>query len=296
MENELSAADIESLKQAKDAKQQLDRLGLDKSIPQQEAAPEPDVPKTYENFIEIKGLPSKGYFYKEAIHGQPLVTSDMLLIQSLDEYNVDERYSEIFKRRTRGIDVNDILYADELFIAYWLRESSFPGNLWPHDGWRCEHCKLEIPSDKADFDFRSIKFNSNIDEIRELYGEHGYVEFELPDSKNMCKLHLKRRGHVARTKKALDLEYYNRGKVPQDYEIEMMEILSVVDIGIPGLKETYDEFIKLSANDFNEFLKNIKKYSLNSEVGVQFTCPQCQEGTSLMEYPFRKEIYFPGHT
>lgn len=293
MENQLSPADLADLKKAQDSKKQLETMGLNKSD-EEEDKPLPEV-KTYDTFLDIKGIPSKGYFYEKSIKGQPLVTSDMLLIQSMDEDNLDDRFTQIFKRRVIGIDPNDILCSDELYISYWLRESSLPGMAWPHDGYQCEKCKLIVPSDKAEFMYDSVKFSSNIDEIKELYGDKGYVEFTLPDSKQICRMYLKRRGHVENTKKVLDEEFYNKGNIPEDYEIEALEMLSSIDIGAKSLPEAYKKFSKFTAIDFNAFVKNVKKHNLRTETDVQLTCPQCQEVTPKMEYPFRKDIYFPGN-
>ena len=93
-----------------------------------------EVVKQYDNFIEIDGLPSQGVLYRDTLMGQALKVEDLLQIQTLDETNVTQRFTEIFGRRLRGIDPLEILLVDELYISLWLRATSFPNYGFPDDG------------------------------------------------------------------------------------------------------------------------------------------------------------------
>ena len=295
MENKLSAEEIAIIEKAEKAKKTLSKLGLDEESKKEDNSSNNEN-NIHDTFLEIQGLPSKNYFYENTLKGQPLITSDMLLIQTINDYNIDDRFAEIFKRRIRGVRPDEILYAEEIYIAFWLREASLRNEPWPHDAWQCQKCDLKIPSDQAFFNYKSIKFNSNIDKIHKYYADKGYVEFTLPDSKKTCKMYLKRRGHVKQAKNAINDNFYKHELIPETYEEEAMELLSNIDMGYDSLIETYYEFQELSAVDFNEFIKNVNNYSFNVDTKIQLTCPSCQEVTPMMEYPFRVEIYFPSYT
>ena len=134
--NQLSDADIAILQQARAAQNSLASLGIPSPMPEpkqientielpptqpQGYTSTSDVIKDYDNFIELTGLPSGGRFYNAPIYGQPLKVTDILQIQNVDESNVNQRFSEIFSRRFRGIDPYEILVADEILLSEFDR-------------------------------------------------------------------------------------------------------------------------------------------------------------------------------
>ena len=289
--SQLSQEAIEAIKKAKEAQGKLASLGIPLE-PAEEVSSE--IKKSYENFIEITNLPSKGNFYTEQVKGQALKVEDLLLIQNINEENSLSRFNEVFNRRIRGVTPLDILSADELYIALWLRESSYPGYTFPHPGYTCPKCNIDIPSDAAEFGFESLAFESNITEILESYNGKEFVEFTLkPDIK--CKMTLKRRVHESRVNSVLQRDFYQYNIKPPDGISELLELLSVVDFGIPDLMEAANTFMKFDANTFNEYLKYYKKYSLAVDIVVNLKCPNpnCLEVSPVYGYPFRPEIYFP---
>jgi len=288
MEQKLSQEAVDAVKKATEQQQKLNVAGME---------PATETQKVYENFVEIGGLPSKGLFYKNAIKGQALKVEDLLQIQNVTEENVHQRFNEIFSRRIRGIEPHEILYGDEVYIALWLRESSYPGYAFPHSGFTCKKCGLDVPEDAAEFGFESLSFKTNAEEILKAYSGTGFVEFTLPNG-TKCKIFLKQRSHISRVQTVLHRDYYQYNRKPPEGRDELLELLSVVDIGIPDLAEAANEFMKFDAIDFTEFINNVQKNTLNTDIIVNLTCPdpECKEVTPMMGYPFRPEIYFPINT
>ena len=298
MENQISPEDIEKIKQAKDQQKKLESAGIHhsgeqvKSVP---SVPQPEEKKEYENFIEINNIPSNGIFYPNPLKGQALKVQDLLLLQGITERNIYGRFNEILSRRLRGIEPSELLLADEEFIALWLRESTYPGYGFPYDEWECSTCRIKHPENDNAFGFENLSFTSNLEEITAAYKNKGYVEFTLPKSNRTCKIILKQRKHDGRARAILHRDYYQYDRTPPDGTEDLMQILSVVNIGIDDLVEAVNEVKNMEAIDFVELLKNVKKYTLNSEITVNLTCDNedCKGVTSMSGYPFREEIYLP---
>lgn len=299
MQKQLTPEQIESLRQAKDPVQQLSEMGINISENKEITSNHGNIAqesKNYENFVDISGLPSQCVFYPSIIQGQSMKVEDLLLIQSITEQNSQRRYNEIFSRRIRGISCEDILVGDELYLAFWLRESSFPGEQFPNNGYTCEKCHLEIPDDMAYFYFNHIKFHSNIDELVKLYGNKDYIDFELPSGKP-CRQYIMRRKHIDRVNNIMHKYYYQKDiQPPEDIE-DILTIISVFDFGVPDLYDALNALQKFTAMDFMDIMKRYKKYNLKTTMSVNLECPnpECKEVTSLMEYPFRYELCFPDY-
>jgi len=290
-DQKLSDEDIAILKQAKQAQDTMGSMGMNEP----DSQPVVEEEKVYENFIEISDLPSKGTHYKNKIVGQPLKVNDLLQIQSMDEFNIHDRIDEIFRRRIRGIDPGEILLGDELCIALWLREASFPQFKFPLEGYDCVNpkCKKYVDASMAQFGFEDISYESNIEEVNAKFDGKEFVEFELPHSKKIVKLVQKKRKHVTQARKVIQENYYDK-KIPvPDGVEETLEIISILDLGKESLLETMQEVAQLEALDFIEILKQVNNHVFASDIVINRTCPACKEGTSLKGYPFRPALYFP---
>jgi len=251
-------------------------------------------PQKYETFVDIKGLPSMGLFYQDDISGQPLKVEDLLLIQGVDESNVHNRFTEIFNRRLSGINPGDILLADEIFICFWLRASSYPGYPFSSRGITCNMCNHTVDDDENGFHFKDLTFELiNMKELKEKYGKSGVMEFSLP-SGIKGKLVVRKRKHLSRVQNVLKRDYYDYGRHPSAIDEELMILLSAVDIGFGDLRETLDAVKEFSPIDYIELMKVIKKNSFVTNITVTHTCPACGEVAPIKGYRFRPEIFFPG--
>lgn len=82
-------------------------------------------------YVEIKGLPSGGRFYKNSfgiptkLKGMPLKVRDAIALEAMDHSSDNALLDTIFEKRIQGVNPGDILVADELYILAWLREQTF---------------------------------------------------------------------------------------------------------------------------------------------------------------------------
>lgn len=264
---------------------------LSAGIPQNQIA--------YETFIEVENLPSKGLFYNNKLLAQALKVEDLLLIQSMDEFNIHTRFDEIFSRRIRDVLPDEILSVDELYLTMWLRATSFPGYDYPSNGFVCENpnCDFEIEDPEYSVRFQQITWDANIspDEIAKKFLPNGYIEKQLR-SGAVVRITLARRWHAKQVIEILEEDYYSNDDMPSQEYIDLLRLASIVDIGIPDLRERAHAISQWNAMDFLDLVKFINENSLVVDPIVNHICPKCEEVTPLKGYPFRPDTYVPFNT
>jgi len=321
MENQLSPEAINAIKKAREAEAKLKSLGATQVIGEtpmtnpSNQSPLPTEPqvkpqqvkvntgnleevKEYDTFVELTNLPSKGKFYREPLKAQPMKVPDLILIQGIDDDNMTSRFTDIFARRIRGVSPLDILLIDEYYISLWMRNATFPTYFFPHEGYTCNKCAFKVSSDMAEFGFDQIEVKTNLDTLIDAFGEKGFVEVELPISKQIVKIHPRRRIHLARTEKILKDNYHSKNIEPPNGTAELLHLISSIEIGpVSDLRKifTYIQSDDFDPIDYVELIKICVKYILTDEIVVNFRCvdPNCKEVTSISGYPFRQEIYVP---
>jgi hypothetical protein len=285
---QMSSVEVEALKQAKAAKLQAASMGV--NVEEQVSS---SAKVSYDTFIDIDNLPSKGKFYSNIVQGQGLKVTDLLLIQTIDDTNAFRVFNEIFGRRLRDVPAHELLIADELYLSLWLRANSFPGYKFPHDGFRCMHCELDVIDGNAEFDFLDMDFTcDNLDEIAEAYAGENAIEREL-SSGTKVSIKLKRRSAQGRVEAIIKRDFTQYGNPVPDELFQLMHLASVVSFGQSDLMETVNSLQKLSPVEFVEVLSLIKKYSLDNEPTINMACPSCEGVTPLSGYSFRSEVYLP---
>lgn len=317
LNNIIDADAIAALRQAKEAQRQLRSLGIGieesskhniidtqkpaTKITSQHPTPPASSPgshekKIYDTFVEIGGLPSKGLFYRNTIMGQALKVEDLLLIQSIDDTNIQSRFDEIFARRLRDVIPSEILLADELYISMWLRATSFPGYNFPSDGFVCSNdtCDFVLDDPSYEIPFNQITWDANIlpDEIMKSYSKDGFVTVSLNSGKRV-DIYMGRRFHTSHMYDIIKKDFYDKDL---DIEVEYLDLLrvaSIIDIGIPDLRERIEDIKSWNILDFLDLVKLVNKYTLIVEPIVNHICPKCGEVTSHKGYPFRPEVYIP---
>lgn len=124
--NIANGIDINALKMAG-----LDDITIAAILSGQVTAKEPDSSAPKDPYIEIKGLPSDGLFYKDrfgnpiTIKGMPLKAMDALLLETMFNSEDESLIDDLLRRRITGIDPKDLILADEIYILAWLREQTF---------------------------------------------------------------------------------------------------------------------------------------------------------------------------
>lgn len=283
---------IEALKKARQVSIDMEKLG----IPQESLSEELVKTRQYETFMEIGGLPSGNLFYNSPIKGQALKVEDILLLSNLSDDNSQDKFNQIFARRLNGIKPREILVADELFFAFWLRESAFPKLEFPSNGHICIHCNAVNSSGNGGFRFSDVTFN--IDKLQEIHTEfkagNGKINVELPVSKKSFRISMRTRGHIDRYKEFIKKEFYAFDKEPSEEIQQILPIVTVLNIGEgQELREIVEEVKNLPPMDFLYLLKAVNKYSLISEPIIDMPCMECKEVTPVKGYIFLADTFIP---
>ncbi len=253
----------------------------------------------YETFIEVENLPSKGLFYNNKLLAQALKVEDLLLIQSMDEFNIHSRFDEIFGRRIRDVLPDEILSVDELYLTMWLRATSFPGYNYPSNGFVCENpeCDFQIEDPEYAVRFQQITWDANFspNEVAKKFLPHGYVETQLR-SGTVVRITLARRWHAKQVLTVLEEDFYSNDEMPSQEYVDLLRLAVITDIGVPDLRERAQAISQWSALDFLDLVKLVNSNSLIAEPIVNHICPKCGEVTPLKGYPFRPDTYVPFDT
>ncbi len=79
--------------------------------------------KSKTNFYRIDGLPSLGKLYPEetVIEGRPLRVLEVKKLTTLSEENANYVINDVIRNCIMGINLDDLLVADKLYIVFWLR-------------------------------------------------------------------------------------------------------------------------------------------------------------------------------
>lgn len=110
-------------------------------------APIPQVPLEAaipDNFHLVEGLPTRYKLYPEGtkIFGRPLTVKEVKLLASIGEDNFDFIVNQILYSAIKGIDIQDLLVVDKIYLIFWLR-----ANTYKNDGYSstytCPKCKRE---------------------------------------------------------------------------------------------------------------------------------------------------------
>ena len=249
-----------------------------------------------ENYVNIGGLPSEGLFYQTPIYGQPLKLEDIIQAQTMTKRNYPEKFNGIFTRRIKSVAPEAILYADELYIALWLRANSFPESRHRVGGFTCSTCQFKVSDPEYSIGFEQLEFVNSKDPqvLFESYKQLGYIEAELTSTGRKVSVHLRRRYHDLQVYSLLNAEYYLKGKIPSNEYITLLKLSSLVDFDVPMDLKRKSEIVKnFQPNESIEFIKLLNKYSYSSDPVIHHTCPRCGEDTPLKGFPFRFEQYIP---
>lgn len=268
-----------------------------KPVKQQVVAPAktPKEHRMYDQFTEIRGLPSHGVFYEGAMYGQSFKLIDVMTLGDIDADNVNDIFDEIFGRRIQGVDPAEILADDEVYLLHWLRASSFTDQPLPVYQYKCPTSGEMITDpqvlEKIKITFNDLSFETNKhpDDIMEKHMQ-GYYAFTLPDGRE-CDIYLRRRSHEVEVAKYL--RYY-REKYHKDASVALELIVrNAVVIEIEGCENIHDKISYLSELDVSDaklIFDTMADVSLTTTIKATFVCPHCGKEVTV-DYPFRLDDY-----
>jgi len=258
---------------------------------------DPGVPdRAFAAFSEITGFPSQGLFYTDRLFGQGLTTVDADMLSAMDPddpLEVANTFTAIIGRRVRGINPEDILSADEEFLVYWLRESTYLTESLPKPRFKCEHCGTYV-TNREQFDvigrlgFTNQEFTTESDPaaVAAMHAAEGFVRYTLFDGRE-CAIYLRRRKHDRAIAEYMDSwEKANKKIYPvyRAFNTSIASFIEIEDCDTMSEKIRFLEEYPLSKRQ--EFLKAVYDAQVVSKTFLNIKCPKCG-GVARVPYSFQ---------
>ena len=258
---------------------------------------DPGVPdRDFAAFSEVRGLPTQGLFYPDRLFGQGLTTDDADMLSAMDPddpLEVANTFTAILGRRIRGINPEDILSADEEFLVYWLRESTYLTESLPKVKFKCEHCgTYVVEREQLDMlgrlGFANQEFVTENDPaaVAAMHAAEGFVRYTMFDGRE-CAIYLRRRKHDRAIAEYMDGWEKANNKIYPVHRAFNTSIASFVEIEDC---ETMSEKIRFLAeyplSKRQELLKAIYDAQVVSKTFINVKCPKCG-GMAHVPYSFQ---------
>jgi len=251
--------------------------------------------REYGDFGLISGWPSRSVFYPNKIYGQSLLTVDAIQLGLAEDDEISDILDDVLARRIKGIDPGDILTADEEYLMYWLRASSYPkqaGHGLPKVKFKCPHCEQRFndaqslstiqPITFMDLDF---KLASDPMEVAAKHSRNGYAEFTAYDGREV-HVYLRRRKHDAVIREYEEKwEEITHTYLPKHRKVELAAaaVIEIEDCKDMNAKLEFIENYPLEERI--EFFQAIGDAQVVSHTIANIRCPFCG-GTASVPYPF----------
>ena len=240
-------------------------------------------PQTEKNWWVIEGLPSKGKLYPKdtVIKGRPLTTLEVKKLATMGN-QVDETFNEIISGAVTGIDLEDLLVADKLYIIFWLR-----ANTYKDSGFSVEFNCLKCNS-KSEYEFQMD--NVNVLEIREDYDEDRILELPISGEKVTVKyLRVKNENVVSNFLK-------NSSNSLTKYDTQLLELASSIDTidgeNVPSLLNKYNFLSDIDPTDFAYLVSYLNSFEIGVDKVMTVKCGKCG-GESPTGITFRPKFFIP---
>lgn len=255
-----------------------------KEVPRVEEVPE--IKKEDLNTWVINNLPSKGIFYAPGtkIMGRPLNVVEVKMLASINENNVNHIINQVLTRVITGININELLVADKLYIIFWLR-----ANTYKDDGYKVEFDCLEC-SQTSDYEFNlkmlNVNFvNEKIDINKEMVTPNGKIRFKA------------RYLNVINESKVSDFLDSYRGS--EEFDEDILNISNMI-LEINGeeltLLQKYNFFMnECSPTDYAYIESYIKHIDFGVDPIMDIKCTKCG-GYSPVAISFRPDFFIPQYT
>jgi hypothetical protein len=235
-----------------------------------------------ENYWEIDDLPSRGYFYDGPVYGRPLKIIDIKKLSSLNEVNGDQVINDIIKRNVKGINVDDLLVGDKMYIVMWLRANSYRNPDYVVD-FDCPHC-----GKKSSYHFE-LK-NINVKYLPDDFNDE-CLTIKLPnkDDIRFRFTTIKDQRTISNFIKA------NRELYKGDMDSDLVEVAVTIETinheQLTDLKK-YNYVLGLDPENYAFYQTEVQKYESGIEQYFNVTCGECEE-VSPMGVTFRTDFFVP---
>jgi hypothetical protein len=241
-------------------------------------------PPTGVNYWPIKGLPSKYKLYPEGtkIEGRPLKVLEVKKISSINESNADFIINDVLRRTIKGIDIDNLLVADKIFIILWLRSNTYRDSGYVVD-FKCPRCEKES------------NYHFELDNLETKYLADSYDPNKILTMPSGNKISLK--FLTIGDELYLDRFKEMNSQVIGGIDAELLSLARMIT-SINGeeksLIEKYHYIVDMDPGDFSYIGSYIEKFGMGIQPYMNIKCNDCG-GTSPMGISFRSDFFVPSY-
>lgn len=235
-------------------------------------------------FFPINDLPSKYKLYPDGtlIHGRPLRVLEVKQLSMMTEDNSFSIINNVIRSCVRGINVDDILIADKMYILFWLRANTYkdPGYTV---NFTCSKCKQ--PS----------QYYFNLDVLNIDYIKDENIEMLPIVLHNSGDTILLKYTTIADSIEVENVKSKTLSNPLLEFDEDILLLASrIVSINekVMTLEQKYKYITNLTPADY----AILETESANTEIGISTVinvkCDKCKE-TSPAGLSFRSEFFIP---
>jgi len=236
-----------------------------------------------ENMYFIDGLPSKYKLYPEGtkIYGRPLTVREIKKLSSINQHNVSIVIKEVLMSAIKGIDINEILTNDKLYIIFWLRANTIKNSNFVSP-YVCEHCRKR---DEYKFDLEQFDINYLPDDFDSA------MTVKLLNKKTVLELGFSRIKDEERIER---FQENNKESLMRfdDETITIASMIKTINSKVPKLKEACEYIMDLSVEDY----AYLRSYIIDIDFGIdnelEVVCKSCG-GRNTVQITFRPDFFLP---
>lgn len=233
------------------------------------------------NYYEVTGLPSEGKFYPKGttLMARPLKVIEVKKISSLNEDNADFIVNDILRRTVRGINVEDILLADKLFLIMWLRANTYRDSSYVID-YGCRMCQ-----NKGQFHFE-------LDQLEVQHLDPNYNDTVVLNSGKKLKIKFLTIGDEIKINR-----FQETNKSVGEIDTELLSIaymLEDLSEDKKSLMEKYWWLTNMEPQDFAYITSYIEKFGMGIKPFISITCEKCG-GITPVGISFRADFFLPSY-
>ena len=237
------------------------------------------------NYWEIKNLPSLNKLYPDGtrILGRPLKVLEVKKLSSLGDGNAEFIINDILRKTIKGINVDNILIADKLFLVMWLRSNSFKDSSYRVD-FHCDKCEKD-----SDFHF-DVDSDLEVQHLSNEYDPDKSLRLSTGQTIKIKFLTIEDSNKVERFKEV------NKGSFMEiDSEIlTIAAMISEIDGEEVSLLRKYEFVIGSSPQDFSYIVSYIEKFGMGLKPYMNVKCTKCG-GISQMAITFHQSFFLPSY-
>jgi len=263
-------------------KKELDADSINELIKKETSKNAAMKPDDFAKYIRIDNLPSKYLYYPEGInvYGRPMNIRELKKLATMTITNASTTIDDVLRSSTRGIDLDEILISDKLYLILWLR-----ANTYPESGYSvpfvCNECNIQSTYDFKvdDISINYIREDLRFEEPLEI-SSGDFIVCKYPRIKDEHKIE-KFKNSVKKSFNKYDDDTLSMVMAIDTINGKNMSVMEIYDF-ISDIK-IYSQ-VKGYIEDFN--------FGISSELNVK--CNNCG-GVTPTGISFREEFIIPSY-